>query len=68
MEVLAPKTLDLAIVEAQQPGARIVAGATALQLEWAKGLTKPERMISLSRLSPELSSITQVGGMSASAR
>ncbi|MCM2449271.1 molybdopterin cofactor-binding domain-containing protein [Agrobacterium vitis] len=62
MEVLAPKTLDLAIAEAQQPGARIVAGATALQLEWAKGLTTPERMISLSLLSPELSGIAQVGG------
>ncbi|BCH61176.1 hypothetical protein RvVAR0630_38000 [Agrobacterium vitis] len=62
MEVLAPETLELAIAEAQQPGARIVAGATALQLEWAKGLAKPERMISLAGLSPELSGIAQVGG------
>ncbi|MVA69464.1 molybdopterin-dependent oxidoreductase [Agrobacterium vitis] len=62
MEVLAPKTLELAIAEAQQPGARIVAGATALQLEWAKGLAKPDRMISLAELSPALSGIAQVGG------
>ncbi|WP_234889318.1 molybdopterin cofactor-binding domain-containing protein [Agrobacterium vitis] len=63
MEVLAPKTLDLAIAEAQQPGARIVAGATALQLEWAKGLTKPERMISLSGLSASLSGIVEADGL-----
>lgn len=50
MEVLSPETLDEALALVRVPGTRLVAGGTALQLEWAKGLPQPERMASLARI------------------
>ena len=45
-----PRTAQEALVMAAEPGARFVAGATALQLEWARGEPMPARMIDLGGL------------------
>lgn len=52
MHILTPASPEQALALAtSHPGAfRFVAGGTALQLEWAKGLPKPEVMINLARL------------------
>ena len=49
--VLQPSTVEdaLRLVQDRQ-GARLVAGGTALQLEWARGLAKPEVLINLGRI------------------
>jgi xanthine dehydrogenase C subunit len=57
MEVLAPDTVEKALLEASQPETRLIAGGTALQLEWAKGRAQPRRMVSLARI-PALSGVT----------
>lgn len=51
MEVASPASLAQAL--ALHPGgdSRLCAGGTALQLDWAKGLAKPVRLINISRLS-----------------
>ncbi len=50
MKVLRPATsADAIALHAEHDGARFVAGGTALQLEWAKGLKKPAVMIDLTR-------------------
>jgi len=46
----------------EHEGARFVAGGTALQLEWAKGLPKPPTMISLGDI-PGLTGISLSGDM-----
>lgn len=45
-----PRTAEEALVMAAEPGARFVAGGTALQLEWARGEPMPTRMIDLGGL------------------
>lgn len=52
MRILTPSSLRDALTLATENAGpcRFVAGATALQLEWAKGLPKPRTMIDLSRL------------------
>ncbi len=58
MEVLAPDTLEKALLEASQPETCLIAGGTALQLDWAKGRAQPRRVVSLARI-PGLSGVMQ---------
>jgi|UPI00068C1617 xanthine dehydrogenase D subunit/xanthine dehydrogenase C subunit len=52
LSVLLPTSLRQSLQMMQEhEGARFVAGGTALQLEWAKGLPKPQTMISLGGIS-----------------
>jgi len=48
--VMRATSTDEALSLATEPSSRFVAGATALQLEWAKGQPKPERLIDLTRI------------------
>jgi CO/xanthine dehydrogenase FAD-binding subunit len=52
MQIWQPGSInDVFAIARNGPGElRLVAGSTALQLDWAKGLPKPEGMIDLSRL------------------
>ncbi|TCQ06146.1 xanthine dehydrogenase C subunit [Rhizobium sp. PP-F2F-G36] len=56
LEVLHPASVREAL-DLLQGDARLVAGGTALQLEWARGLPKPARLIDLGRI-PGLKGIT----------
>jgi xanthine dehydrogenase D subunit/xanthine dehydrogenase C subunit len=60
MHILTPATAGEALARASEGGGACpyVAGGTALQLEWAKGLPKPDVMISLARL-PDMRGISQ---------
>ncbi|MFN3546676.1 MAG: molybdopterin cofactor-binding domain-containing protein [Mesorhizobium sp.] len=55
-----PRTAAEALVIAAEPGARFVAGGTALQLEWARGDAKPLRLVDLGGL-PELRGVSVEG-------
>jgi xanthine dehydrogenase C subunit len=50
MEVISPATLSDALALAFVDDSRLCAGGTALQLDWAKGLQKPARLVDLSRI------------------
>ena len=50
MEVVSPTSLSLALTLHEDGASRYCAGGTALQLDWAKGLAKPPRLINLSRI------------------
>lgn len=60
LEVLRPATAAEALALAGEDGSDMVAGGTALQLGWAKGLPKPRRLIDLSRI-PDLKGVTATG-------
>ncbi|MBO3762183.1 molybdopterin cofactor-binding domain-containing protein [Ciceribacter sp. L1K22] len=61
MRVLKPASLQEALgITSSDPDSRLIAGGTALQLEWARGLPKPSTMITLANL-PELRGISQEG-------
>lgn len=55
--LLRPDTTAEALALAAEPDARIVAGGTALQLDWAKGIAQPGWLI-------DLGQIPQLGGIS----
>lgn len=63
MDVLTPSTLEQALEAALDPLVRIAGGTTALQLDWAKGVAKPERLISLDRLVTALSGVEHRDGV-----
>jgi xanthine dehydrogenase D subunit len=42
-----PRTAAEALVMAAEPGARLVAGGTALQLDWARGEDRPARLVDI---------------------
>ncbi|MBP1860136.1 molybdopterin cofactor-binding domain-containing protein [Rhizobium herbae] len=48
--VVRAASADEALSFAADPSSRLVAGATALQLEWAKGQPRPQRLIDLTRI------------------
>ena len=50
LQVLRPASLAEALCLGAEGESRLVAGGTALQLEWAKGLPKPRRLIDLGRI------------------
>lgn len=50
MEVWHPETVDEALDLLARPGARAVAGGTALNLDWAGGKARPAALVSLARL------------------
>lgn len=63
LSVLRPTSLRQSLqMVIEHEGARFVAGGTALQLEWAKGLPKPPTMISLGDI-PGLTGISLSGDM-----
>ncbi len=51
MQVVSPASLSDALALQSQDGNRLCAGGTALQLEWTKGLAKPDRLVSLASIS-----------------
>ncbi|MGK9054859.1 molybdopterin cofactor-binding domain-containing protein [Neorhizobium petrolearium] len=61
LSVLHPASLTEAAAMASEDGSRLVAGGTALQLEWARGLPKPERLVSLGGI-PGLDKIDEDAG------
>ena len=50
MEVTAPSSVEEALDHLQLGNARLVAGGSALQLEWAKGFAKPRHLVDISRI------------------
>ncbi|MCD2172441.1 molybdopterin cofactor-binding domain-containing protein [Rhizobium sp. C4] len=58
MEVVSPASLSQALALHTECESRFCAGGTALQLDWAKGLAKPARLINLARIS-ELKAVTE---------
>ncbi|SMH53653.1 molybdopterin cofactor-binding domain-containing protein [Mesorhizobium australicum] len=50
MRVLRPATIAEALELATEPGARLVASGTALQLDWAKGAAQPRMLVALDRI------------------
>lgn len=50
MKLVSPRTIDDALAAIRDINARFIAGGTALQLEWAKGLPRPDMMVDLSRV------------------
>jgi xanthine dehydrogenase D subunit/xanthine dehydrogenase C subunit len=50
MEVVSPTSLSQALTLQEDGGSRFCAGGTALQLDWAKGLAKPSKLINLSHI------------------
>lgn len=52
MQILRPATLTEALQMMQIPGAQAVAGATALQAQWAQGVARPAALIDLAPLLP----------------
>ena len=67
MEVVSPASLSQALALHADGNSRFCAGATALQLDWAKGLAKPDRLISLARLSELKTVALGVSGLSVGA-
>lgn len=61
VQVLRPASLKDALACAATGDARLVAGGTALQLEWAKGLPQPRRLVDLGRIAG-LKGIAIAGG------
>ena len=50
MEVLTPATEAEALAALSEPGARAIAGGTALQVLWSQGVAQPDRLVRLDAL------------------
>ncbi|RWE71215.1 MAG: carbon monoxide dehydrogenase, partial [Mesorhizobium sp.] len=60
MQVLRPASIADALAMLAGGDARLVAGGTALQLEWAKGLPKPRSLVDIGQIGG-LTGITLAG-------
>jgi len=56
-----PREIAEALALAAEPGARLAAGATLMQLEWARGAPRPTELVDLSRV-PGLSGVGRADG------
>ncbi|WP_210527646.1 molybdopterin cofactor-binding domain-containing protein [Rubellimicrobium arenae] len=52
MRVVQPSCLDGALSLLDEPGAKAIAGGTALQLDWARGEPRPDLLVNLAPLLP----------------
>lgn len=58
MQLVRPSSLNDAIEALAEPGARAIAGGTALQLTWEAGAEKPKTLVDVSKLS-ELTGVSE---------
>jgi len=58
MQLVRPSSLNDAVEALAEPGARAIAGGTALQLTWEAGAEKPKTLVDVSKLS-ELTGVSE---------
>ncbi|MCC5958057.1 MAG: molybdopterin-dependent oxidoreductase [Rhodobacteraceae bacterium] len=61
MQVLHPATLSDALAALREPGARVVAGGSAFQIDWSQGKARPEVLVTLGALGLDTVRMTEGG-------
>lgn len=59
MDILHPATLSDALAALREPGARAVAGGTALQVDWSQGKARPDILVTLGALGLDTVQMTE---------